>query len=413
MDVWKTTCLVAGGGPAGMMLGYLLARSGVSSVVVEKHGDFFRDFRGDTVHPSTTDLMHELGILDEFLRQVPHQRREQLGIGLKGQTFDLVDFRHLPTACKYVAFMPQWDFLNFLADKAKQYSSFRLEMNTEVTGLLWNSDRVVGATAQTADGPVEIHADLVVACDGRSSVIRDQSGLPLKEFPMPIDVLWFRLPRDASAPETLGYLGEGQIIIAINRGDYLQCGAIIDKDSFERLKAEGLPAFRSSVGAAAPFLATSLKALTDWNQVMLLSVRANRLRTWWLPGLLCIGDAAHAMSPVGGIGVNYAIADAVAAANALAGPLRNGQIGDKDLRAVQRRREAPTKLAQRLQGAQTAKLARMRKKAPPMWMVRLLSRSAPTKRLLGRIMGLGFRREHIHTTEQPVDLRRLETPEES
>lgn len=399
MDRWKTTCLVAGGGPAGMMLAYLLARSGVQTLLVEKHGDFFRDFRGDTVHPSTTELMYELGILQEFLHQVPHQTMEQLGIGFKGQTFDLIDFRHLPTACKYVVFMPQWDFLNFLADKAKRYPSFRLEMNTEVTGLLWEGNRVIGVTAQSAGDPVEIRADLTVACDGRWSVIREQSGLPVTEFPMPIDVLWFRLPRTDSAPETLGYLGGGQIIIAINRGEYWQCGSIIDKGDFEQVQADGLPAFRCRVASAAPFLATSLDSLTDWNQVKLLSVRANRLRQWWLPGLLCIGDAAHAMSPVGGIGVNYAIADAVAAANSLAEPLRNGPVSDKDLRAVQKRRKTPTKVAQRLQGAQTANLARMSKTDPPLWMLRLLSHSAPVKRLLGRTVGLGFRREHIRTVE--------------
>jgi 2-polyprenyl-6-methoxyphenol hydroxylase-like FAD-dependent oxidoreductase len=404
MDKWKTTCLVAGGGPAGMMLGYLLARSGVQTLLVEKHGDFFRDFRGDTVHPSTTELMHELGILEEFLRQVPHQRMEQLGIGFKGQTFDLVDFRRLPTVCKYVVFMPQWDFLNFLADKAKHYPSFRLEMNTEVTGLLWADNRVVGVTAQSAGGPVEIRADVTVACDGRWSVIREQSGLPITEFPMPIDVLWFRLPRIDSAPETLGYLGGGQIIIAIDRGEYWQCGTIIDKGGFERVQAEGLPEFRSRVAAAAPFLTTSLDSLTDWDQVKLLSVRANRLRRWWLPGLLCIGDAAHAMSPVGGIGVNYAIADAVAAANSLAGPLRNGRVSDNDLRAVQKRRQTPTKVAQWLQGAQTTNLARLSKTDPPLWMLRLLSRSKFVKRLLGRIMGLGFRREHIDSADQQSGL---------
>jgi 2-polyprenyl-6-methoxyphenol hydroxylase-like FAD-dependent oxidoreductase len=400
MDKWKTTCLVAGGGPARMMLGYLLARSGVQTLLVEKHGDFFRDFRGDTVHPSTTELMHELGILEEFLRQVPHQTMEQLGIGFKGQTFDLIDFRHLPTACKYVVFMPLWNFLHFLADKAKCYPFFRLEMNTEVTGLLWEDDRVVGVTAQSAGGPVEIRADVTVACDGRWSVIRDQSELPVTEFPMPIDVLWFRLPRANSAPETLGYLGSGQIIIAINRGEYWQCGAIIDKGGFERVQAEGLPEFRSRVAAAAPFLATSLDSLIDWDQVKLLSVRANRLRQWWLPGLLCIGDAAHAMSPVGGIGVNYAIADAVAAANSLAGPLRNGHVGDDDLGAVQKRRQTPTKVAQWLQGAQTANLARMSKTDPPLWTLRLLSHCEPIKRLLGRTVGLGFRREHIHAVDQ-------------
>jgi len=399
-EIWQTTCLVAGGGPAGMMLAYLLARSGVQTILVEKHGDFLRDFRGDTVHPSTTDLMHELGLLDEFLRQVPHETMEQLGIGFKGRTFDLIDFRHLPTACKYVVFMPQWDFLNFMANQAKQYPSFRLEMNTEVTGLRRDGDRVIGVTAKAGGDLIEIRADVTVGCDGRWSVIREQSGLPLNEFPMPIDVLWFRLPRGESAPETLGYLGEGQIVIAINRGEYWQCGTIIDKGSFERMKAEGLPAFRSRVAAAAPFLTTGLTALTDWDQVKLLSVRANRLRKWWLPGLLCVGDAAHAMSPVGGIGVNYAIADAVAAANSLAAPLKNGRVGDDDLCAVQKRRQAPTKIAQWLQRAQTANLARMSKSDPPLWIFRLLSHSPPVKRLLGRTVGLGFRREHVHTVEQ-------------
>jgi 2-polyprenyl-6-methoxyphenol hydroxylase-like FAD-dependent oxidoreductase len=380
-----------------MMLGYLLARSGVQIIVLEKHGDFLRDFRGDTVHPSTTELMHELGILDEFLRDVPHQAMQQLGIGVNGQTFDLVDFRRLPTACKYVVLAPQWDFLNFLAAKAERYPSFRLEMNTEATGLLWDDDRVVGVTAHSPAGPLKIRADVTVACDGRWSVMREQSGLPATEFPMPIDVLWFRLPRTDSAPETLGYLGGGQMVIAIDRGDYWQCGTIIDKGSFEQVEAAGLPQFQSKIALAAPFLATSLESLTDWDQVKLLSVRANRMRKWWLPGLLCIGDAAHAMSPVGGIGVNYAIADAVAAANSLAGPLRNGRVSDDDLRAVQKRRQTPTRIAQRLQGAQTANLARLSKTEPPLWVLRLLSHSAPVKRLLGRIMGLGLRREHIRT----------------
>jgi 2-polyprenyl-6-methoxyphenol hydroxylase-like FAD-dependent oxidoreductase len=270
-------------------------------------------------------------------------------------------------------------------------------MNTEATGLLWDDDRVVGVTAQTASGPLEIRAEVTVASDGRWSVIREQSGLPVREFPMPIDVLWFRLPRADSAPETLGYIGGGQIIIAIDRGDYWQCGAIIDKGGFERVQADGLPEFRSRIASAAPFLAPSLCSLTDWDQVKLLSVRANRMRQWWLPGLLCIGDAAHAMSPVGGIGVNYAIADAVATANALAGPLRNGRVSDDDLDAVQKRRQTPTKVAQFLQRAQTANLARLRNTQPPLWTLRLLSHFGPAKRLLGRTVGLGLRREHIRT----------------
>jgi 2-polyprenyl-6-methoxyphenol hydroxylase-like FAD-dependent oxidoreductase len=397
MTEWKTTCLVVGGGPAGMMLGYLLARSGVQTIVLEKHGDFLRDFRGDTVHPSTTELMHELGLLDEFLRDVPHQAMEQLGIGVGGQAFDLIDFRRLPTACKYVVLAPQWNFLNFLAAKAERYPSFRLEMNTEATGLLWENDQAVGVTAHSAIGPLEIRADVTVACDGRWSVIREQSRLPVKEFPMPIDVLWFRLPRSDSAPETLGYIGGGQIVIAIDRGDYWQCGAIIDKGGFERVQADGLAEFRSRIASAAPFLAAGLDSLTDWDQVKLLSVRANRMRKWWLPGLLCIGDAAHAMSPVGGIGVNYAIADAVAAANSLVGPLQRGRLSDDDLRAVQKRRQTPTKVAQSLQRAQTANLARLRNAQPPLWTLRVLSHIGPVKRLLGRTVGLGLRREHIRT----------------
>jgi 2-polyprenyl-6-methoxyphenol hydroxylase-like FAD-dependent oxidoreductase len=392
-----------------MMLAYLLARSGVQTILVEKHGDFLRDFRGDTVHPSTTELMRELGLLEEFLRRVPHQTMEQLGIGVNGQTFDLIDFRHLPTACKYVVFMPQWDFLNFMADKAKRYPCFRLELNTEVTGLLREGDRVTGVTAQARGEPLEIRAHLTVACDGRSSVIREHSGLPLTEFPMPIDVLWFRLPRADTAPETLGYLGSGHVVIAINRGEYWQCGTIIDKGSFERVRAQGLPAFRSRVASAAPFLNTGLTALTDWDQVKLLSVRANRLRKWWLPGLLCIGDAAHAMSPAGAIGVNYAIADAVAAANSLAAPLRSGRLGGDQLHAVQKRRKMPTAVAQWLQRVQTANLARMGD-SPPLWMLRLLSHCAPIKRLLGRTVGLGFRREHIRTIEHPSSSDLSECP---
>jgi 2-polyprenyl-6-methoxyphenol hydroxylase-like FAD-dependent oxidoreductase len=381
-----------------MMLGYLLARAGVEVTVLEKHADFFRDFRGDTIHPATTDILAELGLLEEFLR-LPHTEAPELRLGVNGQTFGLVDFRHLPTRCKFMAFMPQWDFLNFLASQAKQYPTFRLEMNTEATDLLRDGDQVTGVRARTAQGDVEIRADLTVACDGRFSRIREHTDLPVHEFAMPIDVLWFRVPRGQDAPPTLGYLGGGQIVIAIDRGDYWQCGTIIEKGTLAQVQAAGLVAFRDRVALAAPFLAAGLAALTDWDQVRLLSVRTNRLHRWYQPGLLCIGDAAHAMSPAGAAGVNYAIADAVATANHLAVPLRTGTISIADLHRVQRRREPAVRRAQALQRRQTRQLARLAQTNPPIRLMRLISHTPPVKRLLGRIIGLGFRREHLHSPD--------------
>jgi 2-polyprenyl-6-methoxyphenol hydroxylase-like FAD-dependent oxidoreductase len=379
-----------------MMLGYLLARAGVDVMVLEKHADFFRDFRGDTIHPSTLDLMSELGVLDEFLR-LPHTRASQLGVVIGEKTFNLLDFRHLPTRCKFMAMMPQWDFLNFIATKAKRYPMFRLKMNAEVTDVLERGNKVVGVQAATEQGEVEVLADLIVACDGRHSTVRRQAGMSVREFGVTIDVLWFRLPKGADVQQpSLGYIRDGRILLTIDRGDYWQCGSIIPKGEFEEIKAQGLEAFRNRIARTAPFLGSVVDELTDWEQVKLLSVRMDRLERWYRPGLLCIGDAAHAMSPAGGVGVNYAIQDAVAAANLLATKLRQGDVGLTNLRRVQRRREWPVRLMQAMQAAQMATYGRAyRPGADPQRILELFSTFAPFKRLFGRIVGLGFRREHV------------------
>jgi len=305
-----------------MMLGYLLARAGVDVIVLEKHADFFRDFRGDTIHPSTLDLMAELGLLEEFLR-LPHTRVLQGGVVIGEKTFNLLDFRHLPTRCKFMAMMPQWDFLNFIATQAKRYPMFRLEMNAEVTDVRQRGNKIVGVQAATEQGEVEVLADLIVACDGRHSTVRRQAGMSVREFGVTIDVLWFRLPKGADRQQpTLGYIRGGRILITIDRGDYWQCASIIPKGEFEEIKAQGLKAFRERIARTAPVLRSVVNELTDWEQVKLLSVRMDRLNQWYKPGLLCIGDCAHAMSPAGGVGVNYAIQDAVATANLLAAKLR-------------------------------------------------------------------------------------------
>ncbi len=392
----EASCCVVGGGPAGMMLGYLLARAGVDVMVLEKHADFFRDFRGETIHPSTLDLMSELGVLDEFLR-LPHTRASQLGVVIGEKTFNLLDFRHLPTRCKFMAMMPQWDFLNFIATKAKRYPMFRLKMNAEVTDVLERGNKVVGVQAATEQGEVEVLADLIVACDGRHSTVRRQAGMSVREFGVTIDVLWFRLPKGADVQQpSLGYIRDGRILLTIDRGDYWQCGSIIPKGEFEEIKAQGLEAFRNRIARTAPFLGSVVDELTDWEQVKLLSVRMDRLERWYCPGLLCIGDAAHAMSPAGGVGVNYAIQDAVAAANLLATKLRQGDVGLANLRRVQRRREWPVRLMQAMQAAQMATYGRAyRPGADPQRILELFSTFAPFKRLFGRIVGLGFRREHV------------------
>src|SRR6476620_1235710 len=318
-------CCIAGGGPAGMMLGLLLARAGVDVLVLEKHADFLRDFRGDTLHPSTLEVMHELGLLEGLLG-LPHQKVTRL----RGQFGDLAltvaDFSHLPTQCRFIAFMPQWDFLNFLAKEGGRYPTFQLRMRTEVTDLIEEAGVIVGVRAQTANGSLEVRASLVVSADGRHSAIRRRAGLPVEEFGAPMDVLWFRLPRRSSDPEDpIGRFDTGRIFIMLNRGQYWQCGFAIHKGSLDQLQARGLQAFRDNVAQLAPFLADRVGELQDWEAIKLLTVQVDRLRQWYRRGLLCIGDAAHAMSPVGGVGINLAIQDAVAAANRLADPLARGR----------------------------------------------------------------------------------------
>ena len=344
-----TQCCIAGGGPAGMMLGYLLARAGVRVVVLEKHADFFRDFRGDTVHPSTLELMVELGLIDKFL-QLPHQKVETLTGQVGAEHLQLVDFRYLPTHCKFVALMPQWDFLNFLGEHGKRYKTFDLRMQAEATDLIEENGRIVGLNATTANSPQTIRADLVVGCDGRHSVVREKAGLKSDDYGAPMDVLWFRVSRkDSDNADTFGHIEAGRLMVMFDRGDYWQCAYVIPKGGNDRVKSEGLEAFRGRVVEMSPFLSDRVGELKTWDDIKLLSVTVDRLQKWWRPGLICIGDAAHAMSPIGGVGINMAVQDAVAAANRLAGPLRAGRVTDEDLQAIEERRTLPMRFTQWLQ----------------------------------------------------------------
>jgi 2-polyprenyl-6-methoxyphenol hydroxylase-like FAD-dependent oxidoreductase len=392
-------CCIAGGGPAGMMLGYLLARAGVQVLVLEKHGDFLRDFRGDTIHPSTLEVMHELGLLDEFLK-LPHQKVYELNAQIGEIRLTIADFAHLPTRCGFVAFMPQWDFLNFIAEKASSYPGFALMMEAEVTGLIEESGRVLGVSANTPNGSVEVRADLVVGADGRSSIVREKAGLQVKEYGAPMDVLWFRLRRTAADPVmTLGRFDTGRIFVMLNRGDYWQCGYVIPKGQFEEMRRQEFDTFRAAIVKLAPYVKDSVQELRGWDDVKLLTVRVDRLIDWFRPGLLCIGDAAHAMSPVGGVGINLAIQDAVAAANVLFKPLREGQLAIDQLRAIQRRREFPTRVTQWLQvAAQRRIIARVLGQTGPIkppFAVRLLAKLPFLRRIPARIVGLGIRPEHV------------------
>jgi 2-polyprenyl-6-methoxyphenol hydroxylase-like FAD-dependent oxidoreductase len=397
----RTTCCVVGGGPAGIMLGLLLARAGVDVIVLEKHVDFFRDFRGDTIHPSTLELMHELGLLDEFLR-LPHQELRRVKVKFEDEEIAGPDFSHLPTRCKFIAMMPQWDFLNFLTTQAKRYPTFRLLMKIEATGLIEEGGRVAGVRAKTEQGELDVRADLVVGADGRDSILRERAGMEVEDFGVPIDVLWFRIAKSGDDAEpALGRIRNGKMMVTINRGDYYQCGYIIRKGAFEEIKRRGLDVFRKELVSLAPFLRDTVGEIDDWDKVKLLTVQVNRLRHWYRPGLLFIGDAAHAMSPAGGVGINLAIQDAVATVNLLADKLRQGNCGTDDLRLVQQRREWPARMTQAIQVFIHRRMFGSRsdpgKALSFPWPARMLLwlLTPLLRRIAARVIGIGFRAEHI------------------
>lgn len=395
-------CCIAGGGPAGMMLGYLLGRAGIETIVVEKHADFFRDFRGDTVHPSTLTVMAELGLIDDFLK-LPHDRLQVLAAQFGDRRLQVADLSRLRAPYPFIAFMPQWDFLDFLRARGAAFPSLRVMMQTEATDLVRDGDRVAGMRVDTPAGPRTIRADLTVACDGRTSTLRAQSGLEVEDVGAPIDVLWFRVGKHVPADGLFFRVEAGRMMITIDRGDYWQCAYVIAKGAIERVRARGLDAFRTDVAALAPALAGGLAELGSWDDVKLLTVAINRLRRWALPGFLCIGDAAHAMSPIGGVGVNLAVQDAVAAANLLAERLRTGAPPLVDLEAVQRRRAFPARVTQRIQTILqdeviSAALDAGRPVRPPL-PVRVIDAVPRLQGLTARMIGIGVRPEHVRSPE--------------
>ena len=398
----QVRCCIAGGGPAGIMLGFLLARAGVDVVVLEKHADFLRDFRGDTIHPSTLEVMHELGLLDELLKR-PYQRLPQLRAQIGSTEVVLADFSHLPTQCPFIALMPQWDFLNFLAEQARRYPEFHLRMEVEVTGLIEDAGRVVGVRAKTPTGELEVRAELVVGADGRNSIVRDCSGLTVEHIGAPMDGLWLRLSRNPSDPTTALRFDRGKILVMIDRGDYWQIAFVIPKGGAEETRRKGLEDLRAGIVEIAPFLRERVSELNDWSDLKLLSVRVDRLQQWHRPGLLCIGDAAHAMSPIGGVGINLAIQDAIAAANVLARSFRQGAVTDDDLDKVQRRRLLPTRLTQGfqviIQKQLIARVLATPERVELPWPQRLMLRSKFLSRIRGRIVGIGFRAERVKTPD--------------
>jgi 2-polyprenyl-6-methoxyphenol hydroxylase-like FAD-dependent oxidoreductase len=389
-----------------MMLGLLLARAGVRVVVLEKHADFFRDFRGDTIHPSTLEVMYELGILDAFLKR-PHQEVRQLTGRVAGESVTIADFTHLPTHCQFLVLMPQWDFLDFLAAEARKYKTFDLRMETEVTGLIEEDGRIAGVRVNVRGEPRQIRADLVVGADGRHSVVRERAGLTVDSFGAPIDVLWMRMSRHPGDPtQALGNVQGGHILVMLDRGDYWQCAFVIRKGGLDELKQRGVAAFREDIATIVPVMRDRVGELRDWSDIKLLTVLVDRLRRWHRPGLLCIGDAAHAMSPIGGVGINLAIQDAVAAGNILAGPLARGTCSDADLQRVQERRELPTRIVQRAQVMVQERVMgpALRGKGPQQlpFALKLLRWFPMLRRIPARLVGIGLRPEHVSSTKYEV-----------
>ena len=383
-------CCIVGGGPAGLMLSYLLARAGLKVVVIEKHPDFLHDFRGDTIHPSTLEIMHQLGLLDELLA-LPHQRAEKLQAEVAGEEVTMADFSRLPVQCRFIAFMPQWDFLNFLADKAAQFPGFTLLQSTAFDDFLYEKGEISGVQALQGNEKWVVRTSLVIGADGRNSQVKAQAGLTGKSFGAPRDVLWFRLDKQPDDPEWgMGHKGPKQNFIVIDRGDYWQCGYTIQKGQFEALKAAGLEVLINAIAQVAPFSAARMAEVDEWEKLKLLSIRIDRLDRWMKPGVLCIGDAAHAMSPIGGVGVNLAIQDAVATANMLTSPLLKGNVTLRDLQKVQQRRQFPTVATQFLQIKMSGG---KRKRTTPSKVPQLISRFPFLRHLFGRLIGLGFRTE--------------------
>jgi 2-polyprenyl-6-methoxyphenol hydroxylase-like FAD-dependent oxidoreductase len=405
----STKCCIAGGGPSGLMLGFLLARAGVDVAVLEKHGDFLRDFRGDTIHPSTLELMGELGLIDDFLKQ-PHRKVDRL-TGLIGDTqINVADFTSLPTTHKFVVLMPQWDFLNFLARHGQRYAGFGLMMKTEATELLERGEQVIGLRAVTESGPIEIRADLVVGADGRHSTLRERAGLSVKDLGAPMDVLWTRISRRADdRADVFGHIDAGRILVMLDRGAYWQCAFVIPKGSAVELHKRPIDEFRRMILDMSPWLGERVHEISSWDDVKLLTVALDRLSRWWRPRFLCIGDAAHAMSPIGGVGINLAVQDAVAAANILAEPLRAGKLTTDHLARVQARREWPTRVTQQIQLIIQNRVVRpvlahsQRPQAPRI--AKMLNWIPALQRIPARVIGMGVRPEHIQTREAQEALR--------